>query len=208
MARNLVGGKKLKELDFYFDFGSPTAFLANVRLQQLRSKYGITVNFYPVLLGGIFKATGNSSPATVPAKGQYMQKHDLPRFARKYGVPLNFNPHFPINTHQLMRAATAMYEDVNFEIFINCIFKSIWIDGLNMGDERVVESVLIQIKLNSTKILEQIKTDEVKQTLIKKTEKAINIGLFGVPTIFVGDEMFFGQDRLDFVEAILEKPIK
>ena len=147
----------MKELDFYFDFGSPTAFLANVRLQQLRSKYGITVNFYPVLLGGIFKATGNSSPATVPAKGQYMQKHDLPRFARKYGVPLNFNPHFPINTLQLMRAATAMYEDVNFEIFINCIFKSIWIDGLNMGDERVVESVLIQNKLNSTKILEQIK---------------------------------------------------
>ena len=137
-----------------------------------------------------------------------MQKHDLPRFARKYGVPLNFNPHFPINTLQLMRAATAMYEDVNFEIFINCIFKSIWIDGLNMGDERVVESVLTQNKFNSTKILEEIKTDEVKQTLIKNTEKAIKIGLFGVPTIFIGDEMFFGQDRLDFVEAILEKPIK
>jgi 2-hydroxychromene-2-carboxylate isomerase len=107
-----------------------------------------------------------------------------------------------------MRAATALYKDANFEIFINCIFKAIWIDGLNMGDESVVESVLIQNKLNSTKILEQIKTDEVKQTLIKNTEKAINKGLFGVPTIFVGDEMFFGQDRLDFVEAILEKPIK
>ena len=132
-----------------------------------------------------------------------MQKHDLPRFARKYGVPLNFNPHFPINTLQLMRAATAMYEDINFEIFINCIFKSIWIDGLNMGDERVVESVLIQNKFDSINILDQIKTDEVKQTLIKNTEEAINRGLFGVPTIFINDEMFFGQDRLDFVEEMI-----
>ncbi len=96
-----------KTLDFYFDFGSPTAYLAHCRLQQLAEQYDLEVNYLPILLGGIFKATDNMSPVAIPAKGKYMNEHDLPRFARRYGVPLNFNPHFPINTLQAMRGATA-----------------------------------------------------------------------------------------------------
>ena len=96
-----------KSLEFYFDFGSPTAFLAHKRLGQLVQQYALEVRYIPMLLGGVFKASGNTSPVAIPAKGKYMLEQDLPRFARRYGVELNFNPHFPINTLNLMRAAIA-----------------------------------------------------------------------------------------------------
>ena len=196
------------ELNFYFDFGSPTAFLANARLRQLQQKYEVKINYNPVLLGGIFKATGNSSPVMVAAKGEYMLKHDLPRYARKYGVSLKFNPHFPINTLQLMRAATALQSSENFNHFVDIIFNSIWVEGLNMGDEEVVKSTLSKNNFKTSEILANISSDSVKQTLITNTQLAVDRGLFGVPTIFINNEMFFGQDRLDFVEEILQKPLK
>ena len=198
----------MKELHFYFDFGSPTAFLANARLRQLQQKYEVKINYNPVLLGGIFKATGNSSPVMVAAKGEYMLKHDLPRYARKYGVSLKFNPHFPINTLQLMRAATALQSSENFNHFVDIIFNSIWVEGLNMGDEEVVKSTLSKNNFKTSEILANISSDSVKQTLITNTQLAVDRGLFGVPTIFINNEMFFGQDRLDFVEEILQKPLK
>ena len=160
------------------------------------------------MLGGIFKATGNSSPVMVAAKGEYMLKHDLPRYARKYGVSLKFNPHFPINTLQLMRAATALQSSENFNHFVDIIFNSIWVEGLNMGDEEVVKSTLSKNNFKTSEILANISSDSVKQTLITNTQLAVDRGLFGVPTIFINNEMFFGQDRLDFVEEILQKPLK
>ena len=192
------------ELDFYFDFGSPTAFLANSRLRQLQQEYDVKIHYKPVLLGGIFKATGNSSPVMVAAKGEYMLKHDLPRYAQKYSVALKFNPHFPINTLQLMRAATGLLDKSNFDSFINTIFKAIWIDGLNMGDEMVLQKVLPDNNFNSHDIFKLASTDSVKEILIENTDSAVKQGLFGVPTIFINGEMFFGQDRLDFVEEILK----
>ena len=192
------------ELDFYFDFGSPTAFLANSRLRQLQQEYDFKIHYKPVLLGGIFKATGNSSPVMVAAKGEYMLKHDLPRYAQKYSVALKFNPHFPINTLQLMRAATGLLDKSNFDSFINTIFKAIWIDGLNMGDEMVLQKVLSDNNFNSHDIFKLASTDSVKEILIENTDSAVKQGLFGVPTIFINGEMFFGQDRLDFVEEILK----
>ena len=192
------------ELDFYFDFGSPTAFLANSRLRQLQQEYDVKIYYKPVLLGGIFKATGNSSPVMVAAKGEYMLKHDLPRYAQKYSVALKFNPHFPINTLQLMRAATGLLDKSNFDSFINTIFKAIWIDGLNMGDEMVLQKVLSDNNFNSHDIFKLASTDSVKEILIENTDSAVKRGLFGVPTIFINGEMFFGQDRLDFVEEILK----
>ena len=194
----------MTELDFYFDFGSPTAFLANSRLRQLQQEYDFKIHFKPVLLGGIFKATGNSSPVMVAAKGEYMLKHDLPRYAQKYSVALKFNPHFPINTLQLMRAATGLLDKSNFDSFINTIFKAIWIDGLNMGDEMVLQKVLSDSNFNSHDIFKLASTDSVKEILIANTDSAVKRGLFGVPTIFINGEMFFGQDRLDFVEEILK----
>ena len=204
----MVGDRAMIELNFYFDFGSPTAFLANARLRQLQQKYEVKINYNPVLLGGIFKATGNSSPVMVAAKGEYMLKHDLPRYARKYGVSLKFNPHFPINTLQLMRAATALQSSENFNHFVDIIFNSIWVEGLNMGDEEVVKSTLSKNNFKTSEILANISSDSVKQTLITNTQLAVDRGLFGVPTIFINNEMFFGQDRLDFVEEILQKPLK
>ena len=194
----------MTELDFYFDFGSPTAFLANSRLRQLQQEFDFKIHYKPVLLGGIFKATGNSSPVMVAAKGEYMLKHDLPRYAQKYSVALKFNPHFPINTLQLMRAATGLLDKSNFDSFINTIFKAIWIDGLNMGDEMVLQKVLSDSNFNLHDIFKLASTDSVKEILIANTDSAVKRGLFGVPTIFINGEMFFGQDRLDFVEEILK----
>ena len=96
-----------KHIEFYFDFGSPTAYLAYCRLGQLAKQYGLAIQYRPMLLGGVFKGAANTSPITVPAKGKYMLEQDLPRFARRYDVPLNFNPHFPINTLNLMRGVIA-----------------------------------------------------------------------------------------------------
>ncbi|UTW57525.1 2-hydroxychromene-2-carboxylate isomerase [Kordiimonas sp. SCSIO 12603] len=194
----------MTELDFYFDFGSPTAFLAYKRLQQLKKQYDLHITYKPMLLGGVFKATGNSSPAFIPAKGQYMMMHDLPRFQKRYGVNFKHNPHFPINTLPLMRAALAAEQLGCFDSFIEATFNAMWIDEKNMGDLEVISSVLSEAGLDTAAIFEASQSSDVKSGLIKATEEAVERGVFGAPTMFIGDEMFFGQDRLDFVEGHLK----
>ena len=191
-------------VEFYFDVGSPTAYLAHKRLKQLKLEYGCSVIYHPVLLGGLFKASGNSSPVTVPAKGRYMMMEDLPRFARLYNVPLNTNPHFPINTLNLMRGAVSALNEAYFDTYIDTIFNAIWVESRNMGDIDTVIEVLSDAGLDAKAILEATQKPEVKQELISNTEQAVEIGLFGAPTMFVDGEMFFGQDRLQFVEAALK----
>ena len=193
-----------KSVDFYFDVGSPTAYLAHNRLKQLKLEYGCSVIYHPVLLGGLFKASGNSSPVTVPAKGRYMMMEDLPRFAKLYNVPLNTNPHFPINTLNLMRGAVSALNEAYFDTYIDTIFNAIWVESRNMGDVDTVIGVLSDAGLDSKAILEATQNPEVKQQLISNTEQAVESGLFGAPTMFVDGEMFFGQDRLQFVEAALK----
>ncbi len=193
-----------KSVDFYFDVGSPTAYLAHNRLKQLKLEYGCSVIYHPVLLGGLFKASGNSSPVTVPAKGRYMMMEDLPRFAKLYNVPLNTNPHFPINTLNLMRGAVSALNEAYFDTYIVTIFNSIWVESRNMGDIDTVIEVLSDDGLDAKSILEATQNPEVKQQLISNTEQAVERGLFGAPTMFVDGEMFFGQDRLQFVEAALK----
>ena len=193
-----------KSVDFYFDVGSPTAYLAHNRLKQLKLEYGCSVIYHPVLLGGLFKASGNSSPVTVPAKGRYMMMEDLPRFAKLYNVPLNTNPHFPINTLNLMRGAVSSLDEEYFDTYIDTIFNSIWVESRNMGDIDTVIEVLSDAGLDAKSILDATQNPEVKQQLISNTEQAVERGLFGAPTMFVDGEMFFGQDRLQFVEAALK----
>ena len=193
-----------KSVDFYFDVGSPTAYLAHNRLKQLKLEYGSSVIYHPVLLGGLFKASGNSSPVTVPAKGRYMMMEDLPRFAKLYNVPLNTNPHFPINTLNLMRGAVSALNEAYFDTYIDTIFNSIWVESRNMGDIDTVIEVLSDAGLDAKSIIEATQNPEVKQELISNTEQAVERGLFGAPTMFVDGEMFFGQDRLQFVEAALK----
>lgn len=193
-----------KTLEFYFDFGSPTAYLAHKRLGQLCAQYPLEVIYKPMLLGGVFKATGNASPIAVPAKGEYMMLHDLPRFARRYGVKLDMNPYFPINTLNLMRAALGAKQLECEEPFVNAVYDAIWIDGKNMGDADVVAEVLAANGLDAKALLELAQAPEIKTALITETEAAVARGVFGAPTFFMAGEMYFGQDRLDFIEEALQ----
>ena len=190
-------------VEFFFDFGSPTAYLACRRLLQLREQYDMAIRFRPMLLGGVFKATENASPVTIPAKGRYMVEHDLPRFAKRYGVPINFNPHFPINTLTLMRGAIAAQRQDVFEPYLEAVFKAMGVDQKNMGDPEVAAETLRDAGLDDEALLAATQDPEVKAELIANTEEAVQRGAFGAPTLFIGDEMFFGQDRLDFVEERL-----
>jgi 2-hydroxychromene-2-carboxylate isomerase len=193
------------QVDFYFDFGSPTAYLAYSRLKQLEQLYDLSIVYKPMLLGGVFKATGNSTPVAIPAKGKYMTEHDLPRFAERYGVELAFNPFFPINTLYLMRGVFAAREANCLPAYLDAVFRAMWVDQKNMGDLDTVAEVLNQAGLNATALLEATQRPDIKQALIAATEEAVDRGAFGAPTMYLGDEMFFGQDRLDFIEERLSK---
>ncbi|MDX9687981.1 2-hydroxychromene-2-carboxylate isomerase [Halopseudomonas formosensis] len=191
-----------KQVEFYFDVGSPASYLAWTQIARLAERHGAEVVYQPMLLGGVFKATGNASPASVPAKGRYT-RIDFERFARRYEVPFAQNPFFPINTMQLMRGAVALLDGDQFQPYVDAVFRAIWVKGQNMGDPDVVARVLGGQGFDVAGLLQQINDPAVKERLRQITERAIERGVFGAPTFFVGDEMFFGQDRLDFVEAAL-----
>lgn len=191
-----------KQVEFYFDVGSPASYLAWTQIARLAERHGAEVVYQPMLLGGVFKATGNASPASVPAKGRYT-RIDFERFARRYQVPFAQNPFFPINTMQLMRGAVALLDGDQFQPYVDAVFRAIWVKGQNMGDPDVVARVLGGQGFDVAGLLQQINDPAVKERLRQITERAIERDVFGAPTFFVGDEMFFGQDRLDFVEAAL-----
>jgi 2-hydroxychromene-2-carboxylate isomerase len=193
-----------KTVEFFFDVGSPTAYLASTQIQKLASDVGATLVYRPMLLGGVFKATGNSSPVTVPAKGKWMFS-DMSLWAKRYGVTLKMNPFFPINTLPLMRGATAMQMRMpeKFDAYLSAVMNAIWQDKKNMGDPAVIAETLTQIGLDSATFMAMIGDDEIKAALVKNTEEAVSRGVFGAPTFFVGDQMFFGQDRMMFVKEAL-----
>lgn len=191
-----------RTLEFLFDVGSPTTYLAHKRLPDLIARTGAEVVYVPVLLGGIFKATGNASPVMVPAKGAYMGA-DMARFARKFGVPLNMNPFFPINTITMMRMAAGLVGEDPFPTLIDTLFDAMWQGRRNMGDPEVLASVLGGAGLDPAALLAIANSAEAKDRLKTNTEGAVARGAFGAPTFFVEDEMFFGQDRLDFIEEAL-----
>ena len=169
----------------------------------MAAQYPLDVTYKPMLLGGIFKATGNNSPVAIPAKGHYMMAHDLPRFARRYGVELNPNPYFPINTLNLMRAAIAAQRLDCVQTFINAMYDAVWVQEKNMGDAEVVAAAMTEQALDTAALLSLSQDPAVKAELIANTEAAVARGIFGAPTFFMDDEMYFGQDRLDFIEEAL-----
>ncbi|PNB72992.1 disulfide bond formation protein DsbA [Pseudomonas sp. GW456-E7] len=189
-----------KTVEFLFDLGSPTTYLAYTQLPAICEQTDTQLIYIPILLGGVFKATGNASPATIPAKGRHMIQ-DLDRYARRYGVPLKFNPHFPINTLMLMRAVTGiqLHHPERFVAFIDCLFKALWVDGRNLNDPATVATVLSGNGFDPNEVLALTADETVKATLKDNTEKAIQRGIFGVPSMFVDNQLYFGQDRLDFV---------
>ena len=187
-------------IEFLFDFGSPTTYLAHKQLGPLAARTGATIEYVPVLLGGIFKATGNASPAMVPAKGRYMNA-DMARFAAKHGLVLAPNPFFPINTITLMRIATGLLGDARFANYVDTVFDAMWAQPVNMGDADVLAGVLGAVGFDAGELLALANDDGFKARLKSATEDAVARGVFGAPTFFVNGEMFFGQDRLDWVEA-------
>lgn len=188
----------MKAVEFLFDFGSPTCYLAYTQLPALAARHGAEIIWQPVLLGGILKATGNRSPVEVPAKGAWMLQ-DLQRFARRYGVPFTFNRHFPINTLLLMRAASAMQMQGKLLPYADAVYRAIWAEGRNMGDPEVVGQVLAEAGFDPAAVLAAANDETAKQALKAATESAVARGAFGAPIFFVGAEMYFGQDRMDFV---------
>ncbi len=192
-----------KTLEFLFDFGSPASYLAYRRLPDLVARTGARIDYVPILLGGIFKATGNASPATIPAKGRWTSA-DFRRWAARHGTEFNFNPHFPINTLHLMRGAAGLIEDTRFMAYCDAVFDGMWRDPKNLGNPAELVPVLRRADLEADDFSALVERDDVKERLKTTTEKAVERGVFGAPTFFVGEEMFFGQDRMDFVEEALE----
>lgn len=195
-----------KTLEFFFDVGSPTTYLAWTQVPRVLAATRAPVSFRPMLLGGVFKATGNASPATVPAKGLYTLQ-DLQRFARRYGVPFTYNPYFPINTMQLMRSVIGIQlrAPEKFKEFTNLVFTNMWVNSLNLGDPAVWAALLTRHGHDPAEVFNLTQDPAIKDALRANTDEAVSRGAFGAPTFFVGEEMFFGQDRLDFVEEALRR---
>jgi len=193
-----------KKIEFLFDVGSPTAYLAWSQLPALCERTGAELVYVPVLLGGIFKAIGNKAPGTIPAKGMYMMR-DLARYSARYQVPLTMNPHFPVNTITPMRIITAATDTPEQDTIITAFYSAMWREPCNLSDANEITRVLNEAGLDAQAWLDKAASDEVKEQLKVNTEAAIKRGVFGAPTMFVGNEMFFGQDRLDFVEEEVKK---
>ena len=196
----------MKSVEFYFDLGSPYSYLAYYRLLQMAEQQEIQIVYKPILLGGVFKATGNRSPIEIPVKGVYSIL-DIQRWAEYYQIPMQMNPHFPMNTLTLMRILTGvqLLHLEKFEQVLKLLFDAMFGTPQNLNEPTVLAEVLKPSGFSVEDIMSMVQSDVVKQKLITETEQAIQRGIFGAPTFFVGDEMYWGQDRLHFVEQALNK---
>lgn len=192
-----------KQVEFYFDFGSPYSYLAYKALPGIAAAHGAQIVWRPMLLGGVFKATGNHSPAENPAKGKWLQL-DLRRWAERYGVAFNPNPYFPVNTLTLMRGAAGLQtRGPMFQKYVDAMFHAMWDEPRNLGDQHELAEVLRQAGIDVDTFQSLVNDPAVKEQLKNNTEEAVVRGVFGAPTFFVGEEMYWGQDRLEFVAAAL-----
>ena len=196
-----------RTLEFYFDYGSPYSYLADTQVEAISQRAGATLVRKPMLLGGVFKATGNHSPAELPQKSAW-SAFDMPLWARHYGVPFQRNPFFPVNTLALMRGAAAAQIDGSFERYHPAVFKAMWVEGRNLNDMKEVVAVLSAAGLDPEKFGARLQDQDVKDRLKATTEEAVARGVFGAPTCFVDKMMFFGNDRLPFVELALKEELK
>jgi 2-hydroxychromene-2-carboxylate isomerase len=201
---------ELPRVEFLFDFGSPNAFLSHRVIPAIEARTGVRFNYVPVLLGGIFKATGNQSPATAFAhirnKPEY-ERLEVERFVSKHGIQgFGYSPFFPVNTLSLMRGAIAARNLRVFDRYVDEMYRHMWVDHKKLDDPAVLAAALTESGFDAARLMAESTSPAVKAELIANTERAVERGAFGSPTFFVDDEMWFGKDRLDEVEqAILKR---
>ena len=192
---------------FMFDFGSPNAFLSHEAIPAIEQRTGVKFEYVPILLGGIFKATNNKSPAeTLAGVKNKREFHALEtqRFVQRFQVkPYTWNPFFPVNTLNLMRAAVAAQLEGVFERYVEAAFHHMWIEPKKMDDPEVATKALGGSGLDAVKLFARAQEPEVKAKLIENTQRAVERGAFGSPTFFVGKEMFFGKEQLREVEELV-----
>ena len=191
-----------KTVEFFYDYASPFSYLADCRLPDIARRRGARIVYRPALLGVLIVESGNQAPPTVPAKMKYMNA-DMRRWADHLRVPFAPNPAFPVRSITLMRAAVIAQDSAVFERFHPAMWRAMWVDGANLGDNEVLGRTLANAGLDAPAILKGTQDDAVKARLKANCDEALARGAFGMPTFFVGDEMFFGNDRLDFVDAAL-----
>lgn len=193
-----------KTIEFCFDLISPASYLAYTQVDAIAQEAEAEIIWKPVLVGAIHKATGNIAPITVPAKAKYLAD-DLLRYSDVYGVAFEMNPHFPFSSLTLMRMVTALLQDdpEGFRFFLDTVFESIWVFGADLSDPEALKTIIEAAGFEPAKLLARAEEQEIKDLLRANTDYAVSRGAFGVPTFFVGEDMFFGQDRLEFVRDAL-----
>lgn len=194
----------LGAVEFHFDFGSPNAYLAHLVLPEVEKRTGTRIDYVPILLGGVFKLTNNRSPAEsmrgIKNRLEY-EELERQRFVRRHGITrFTFNPFFPVNTLLIMRGAVAAQLEGVFDRYVDEVFRHMWAEPKKMDDLEVARAALTQSGLPADALLARAQAPEVKERLLKNTESTVARGSFGSPTFFVGNEMFFGKDRLRDVE--------
>ena len=195
---------------FMFDFGSPNAFLSHEAIPAIEKRIGAKFDYVPVLLGGIFKATNNKSPAeTLAGIKNKREFHaiETERFIKRFGVrPYAWNPFFPVNTLNLMRAAVAAQMEGVLAKYVDAAFHHMWVEPKKMDDPEIALAALTSSGLDAKRLLARVGEADVKAKLIENTQKAVERGAFGSPTFFVGNEMFFGKEQLrDLEDLVLGK---
>jgi len=196
------------KVEFHFDFGSPNAYFVHKLVPQVEQRTGAKLAYVPILLGGVFKLTNNQPPMVqfkdIKAKSDYM-KIEIVRFIKNHGLAkFKMNPHFPVNTVQIMRGAVAAEGDGQLPKYADAVFRHMWEDGLKMDDPEVIRTALDAAGLDGARTLARVQEQEIKDKLLKNTEASVARGTFGAPTFFVGKEIFFGKDKLRDVEDEIE----
>lgn len=186
-------------LEFFYDYVSPYSYLANHAVGLMED---VDIVYRPMFLGGVMQATGNRPPATVPEKGEYLTK-DVYRWVAHYGIPFRFNSIFPQRTISALRLAVAAQRADVFEKLHQPLFDAAFVHDLDLSDDSVLRKILEDADLDADGMLQEIANPAIKDELRSTTEEAVGRGVFGAPTFFVGDEMFFGNDRFEFIRASL-----
>ena len=197
----------MPQIEFHFDFGSPNAYLSHLVIPAIEARTGAAFVYVPVLLGGIFKLTNNVSPVVanqgIRNKAEY-QRLEVQRFVRAHGITaFKLNPYFPVNTLQIMRAAIVAEEEGYLKAYVDAVFGHMWAEPKKMDEPEIIEAALDRSGFDGARMLARTQEPAIKSRLMENTENSVTRGAFGSPTKKVGDEIYFGKDRLADVEAAI-----